>query len=290
MITKQKNGKQKLYILIIILALASLAFRVLNKTHLEQTSILFVGLPTLITLLVIKYMTKPKNLYGITFRIITLFLLICSILFGEGLICIIIMAPIFYGTGAFIVAGYNRLKGIDNQNLKSVILLPLILILLQPQDIKTTPKINSITTKIIVDKKISLDSLNKTPNFLEELPGFFKIGFPKPISIQGTGLKIGSKRIIEFESRTKGVGELVLEIQSIEKNKVTFKVIDDKTHINHWLTWKKINVSLVPQKEKTEVVWQSDFTCDLGPKWYFEPIEKYAVKKMNEHLLSSYFK
>jgi cob(I)alamin adenosyltransferase len=28
----------------------------------------------------------------------------------------------------------------------------------------------------------------------------------------------------------------------------------------------------------------SEYECDLGPSWYFEPIERYAVDVMNEHL------
>ena len=31
------------------------------------------------------------------------------------------------------------------------------------------------------------------------------------------------------------------------------------------------------------------FTFDLGPSWYFEPFEKYAIRLMNEHLINSYY-
>ena len=40
---------------------------------------------------------------------------------------------------------------------------------------------------------------------------------------------------------------------------------------------------------KTEVIWTSQYTCDLGPKWYFQPIEDYTIEIMNEHLINSYF-
>jgi len=286
---RQSKAKNILYIIVIALAIASLLFKGLISYNLEQTSILFVGIPTLITLLVIKNMTKPSSLYGIVFMVITLFLLVCSIFFGEGLVCILFMAPIFYGVGALIVAIYNSIKNTKNKTLKSIIVLPAFVLILQPQGIKLKPDIHTVKTSIVINEKVSLNQLTKTPDFQKNLPDFFKLGFPKPISIKGKDLEVGSKRIIQFKSNTKGVGELVLSIREINSNKIKFDIIKDNTHINHWLTWKNIEVDLIHKNEKTEIVWNTDFSCDLGPQWYFEPLEKYAVKKMNQHLLESFF-
>lgn len=287
---KQKKAKNILYIIVLVLATASLLFKGLIISNFEQTSILFVGIPTLITLLVIKNMTKPKNLYGIVFLVITLFLLICSIFFGEGIVCILFMSPIFYGMGALIVAIYNSFKKTNNKTLKSIIILPFFVLILQPQGIKVKPQTHKVKTTILIDKKVSLMNFKKTPNFQKKIPNFFKLGFPKPISIEGKDMKVDAKRIIKFKSNTKGIGELVLYIKKIDSNKIKFDIIKDNTHINHWLTWKSFEIELINKKKGTEIIWNTDFSCDLGPQWYFEPLEKYAVKKMNQHLLNSFFK
>ena len=83
--------KGNLYIIILAVAIASAVFRLINENSLEQTSLLFIGIPTLITLLVVKYAKKPKSAYGIVFLTITIFLLISGIFLGEGFICIIMM-------------------------------------------------------------------------------------------------------------------------------------------------------------------------------------------------------
>ena len=70
---------------------------------------------------------------------------------------------------------------------------------------------------------VVFNNFNQSPNFLKHLPTFFKIGFPKPISINGTGTEIGDFRKIKFESNTKGIGTLHLKIKRKTKNSVTFK-------------------------------------------------------------------
>lgn len=83
--------KKNLAIVVIILTIVSFVFRLINEAKLEQTTILFIGIPALITLLLIRYTDTPKSIIGITFKTITLFLLISSIFLGEGTVCIIMM-------------------------------------------------------------------------------------------------------------------------------------------------------------------------------------------------------
>jgi hypothetical protein len=48
-------------------------------------------------------------------------------------------------------------------------------------------------------------------------------------------------------------------------------------------------VELREKEGQTEVLWTTNFTCDLGPSWYFETFQTYAVDLMNAHLIQSYF-
>ncbi len=287
---KKRNGKRTLYVIVMVLAIANLAFKFLNEIKIEQTAILFVGIPALITLLLIKHSQTPKTLYGIVFKTVTIFLLMSSILLGEGLVCIIIMAPIFYMVAGLIVLLINLLKKNDKTKLNSYIIIPALLIVSQSYEIATTPRLLNVKTTVEVPGHHSLASFNATPDFLEDYPTFFKIGFPKPIAIKGKGIDIGDYRKIEFKSNTKGIGTLHLEVKDKTKNTITFKVVGDDTHISHWLTWKEIMVSIENHDDNTSsITWTTIFNCDLGPSWYFEPTEKYGVKIMNEHLINSFF-
>ena len=286
----KNNNKRILYIIVLIIAIASFAYRLIKFTNYGQSSLMFVGLPTLITLLVIKYSETPKSTYGITFKVITLFLLVSSIILGEGILCIIMAAPLFYGVSAFIIFMVELGSGDDKSKLNSFIVLPAFLIVSQIHQIHQEPPLETVSFTTTLHENHSLDALNKSPNFLEDIPSFFKIGFPKPIAIEGTGLEVGDFRKIQFESSTKGIGTLHFQITKRTETEVIFKLITDDTHIGRWLSWKEVTVELKPSDgSKTEIVWTSKYTCDLNPAWYFRPIERYAVRKSTEHLVNSYF-
>jgi hypothetical protein len=200
------------------------------------------------------------------------------------------MAPIFYGVAALIVFIVQYLKKRNKTNLYSVVIIPTLIILAQPFEIKVEPKIQTVETSVIVQKEVSIDSFNKNPNFLKNYPNFFKIGFPKPIEIKETGTNIGDVRNIQFKSNTKGIGTLSIEIIEKSNSSITFKPISDNTHINHWLTWKQIKVEIIKiSPNETKIKWTSQYQCDLGPSWYFEPLEEFAVEIMNKHLIHVYF-
>jgi len=286
---KQKNSKQILYVVVIVLAIANFAFKFMNEIKIEQTSILFVGIPALITILLVKYSDKPKNIYGVVFKTMTLFLLLSSVLLGEGMVCIIIMAPIFYLIAGIIAFIMEYLRTKNKSKLNSFILIPVLLILAQANEINKSPSVINIETKVEVLKHSNFSAFNTAPNFLENLPNFFKIGFPKPIAIEGEGINVGDYRKIQFESNTKGIGTLHLKIKEKTKNTILFEVIEDDTHINHWLTWKKMKVSIENKNNSSVITWNTHYTCDLGPSWYFQPIENYGVETMNTFLIESFF-
>jgi hypothetical protein len=284
------SNKIKLYVLVGVLVVSSISFRLINDYNLEQTSILFVGLPALMTLLMVKYSKTPKSAYGVVFKVITIFLLMSSILLGEGSICVLFAAPIFYGVAALIVFIIEYLKKRNESKLLSVLLIPVLLVVAQPFGIKGEPEIQTEETCVVINKGVSIDSFNKKPDLLKNYPNFFKIGFPKPIGIQGTGTTIGDTRNIQFESSTKGIGTLSLEVIESNESSIIFKVINDNSHINHWLTWKKMKVEIIKiSPNQTKIKWISQYQCDLGPSWYFEPLEEIAVEIMNKHLIDVYF-
>ena len=285
----KNRNKKSFYLIILVLAIESVAFRVLDKGSLEQTSLLFIGIPTLITLLIVRYSKKPKSAYGVAFLTITIFLLISGIFLGEGFVCILFMAPIFYAVTAILIWIYQFLKKKGKEKTYSFVLIPVLLFMFQPSEFISKPEIHSIETIKTIESNQNLNVFNKQPNFLNNLPKFFKIGFPKPIEIKGEGINIGDTRTVSFKSSTKGVGKLILEIKEKTQNKIIFKIKRDDTHINHWLTYKEISVEIVENNNVKKVIWTTNFICDLGPSWYFEPSEKFAIDLMNQHLISSYF-
>ena len=101
----EKESEQRMLIWVIILvAILSISLRLIYFVQLEQTSLLFIGIPTLLAILVAKIpISNSSSPIGIAFKVITLFLLIAGILLGEGIGCILVAAPLFYGVAAIII-------------------------------------------------------------------------------------------------------------------------------------------------------------------------------------------
>ena len=291
------KNKKTFYILVGVLVVASVAYRMLDHAGLEQTTLLFIGLPALLALMIVKYSDTPKSSYMAVFRAITLFLLLSAVLFGEGVICVLMTAPIFYAIGALVVFILGLVKKdrkeADDDTLDSgMFAFGFFLILVMfgiYGDIQEKP-MQSVSFTKIVSGDVSLGRLNDSVDLMADLPGFFEIGFPKPTKLEGEGLDIGDIRNISFRSTTKGVGILQLEVVALDDDKIIFKQVADDSHISHWMTWNTISVSLnhLPQGD-TEVTWTSTFQCELGPAWYFVPIERFAVRLSSAHLLNTYF-
>ena len=80
-------------IFIIILAAISITWRLLAGSGLRGSGLLYIGLPTALAVL-LAYLPTPGSATGRIMKGITLFLLLVGILLIEGLICILVAAPL----------------------------------------------------------------------------------------------------------------------------------------------------------------------------------------------------
>jgi hypothetical protein len=287
---KSQSAKKQLLLLIVVLSIGSITYRLLGFADYDHSSLLFVGIPALLSMMIVRFSSKPKNLYGVVFRTVTLFLLISSILLGEGLICVIMAAPIFYGVAGILTYVYKLMDDNDRGELKSLVIIPLILLLSSPFEVGKPGPSYTVTNSRTFDAPLDFTALNESPAFMNERPFFLQMGFPEPVSNSGSGLRVGDQRSITFESSTKGKGELVFEITESEKDRMVFSRVKDDTHIGTWMSWNDVVIETEQLKNgQTQLTWTSNFRCDLGPSWYFGTTQRFAVGLSNEHLMDSYF-
>src|SRR5947199_5188409 len=97
--------------IIIAIAAAGTAYRLLVLKHLEQSAALFIGIPSLIAIL-LTLTPRPKSVTGMICKVMAIALLMSAPLLGEGFICIVMAAPIFFLVGLVIglVIDHGRRK------------------------------------------------------------------------------------------------------------------------------------------------------------------------------------
>jgi hypothetical protein len=265
----------------------------LSASGLRHTAALFIGIPTLFAVMV-AMAAPPKTGTGTVMRVITLALLLSSIVFAEGMICIAFAAPIFYLVGFL---GVQLVEGIrDIRGRKGLMLLALIILPTGFEGAIPGVEFNreeTVTVSRIVRGSPSdvATALAARPNFSVAMPLFLRAGFPVPVATGGSGLAVGSERSVVFAHKHGGHverGTLSFEIVEHDSQYVHFAPTNDDSYITHWLSWRSSEVrwtALAPGL--TRVEWTLRYRRRLDPAWYFKPIERYGVGVAARYLIDA---
>ncbi len=277
--------------IILALAIAGTLYRVFVVHRLEQTAALFIGLPAVLAI-VLTLAPAAKSATGLIMKTTTIALLMSGPILGEGFICIIMAAPLFYLVGAVIglVVDHRRRKE-KSPSLHAMVLLPILLASLEG----TTPTLTFPTREEVTVRKIVSGSpadvehaLAQKPVYDETLPPFLRMKFPLPVSTSGEGLSIGAERRIHFAGGEGKPGDLTMRVSRRDASSVTFTAVSDTSHIAHWLTWRTSHVAWrAAGPARTEVTWTIVYDRELDPAWYFAPWERYAVGLAAEVLIDN---
>lgn len=288
-ITKAQWG---IITLILALVVAKLLHGFLLYQELHQTSALFIGLPALIAI-ILTLRPKAKNIIGMITRGITIALLASIIVLHEGVICIVMVAPLFYLVGIIVgmVMDRRRAPGHHHKFMSGVLLLPLLLMSLEgTHEILSFSRYEEVIVSRVVEASPAAveEALSQVPQFNDEqLPIFLRLGFPTPLTTSGSGLQVGDQRMIGFTAGTDApTGALRFEVTAREENGFVMTALSDSSKIAEWLRWHEAEVHWEKVAEgQTLVTWQLRYDRLLDPAWYFAPAERYAVELAADYLI-----
>ena len=270
---------------VIGLAIATAGFAVFYRIveHLQfgHTSLMFIGIPGLLAIL-LAMTPRAKSATGGILKGLTLGLLIMAPLLGEGAVCILMAAPLFYIVGITVglVIDWNRKKKTVTLCCCALVLLPLSLEGVVPQ--LTFGRMQSVAVTRLVDGTPAevAATLARSPRVSTPLPGLFpKVGFPRPLEAHGDGLQIGATRTIHFAGvEDAPPGDVVMRVSESRPGFARFDAVSDSTKLGKWLQWDKSEVTWkAVDATHTEVTWRVQFERQLDPAWYFGPWERLAV-------------
>jgi hypothetical protein len=223
-------------------------------------------------------------------RAITIALCLSSVVFGEGFVCIILAAPLFYSVG--IIAG-----GIVDQfwrdrerppKARSCVLLLLLFLPFSLEGVlpgfEVSREARVRVERVVEGTPAQVEAaLTRTPHFDRTLPAFFRrLRFPTPGATGGEGLAIGDRRTIEFLHGAHNAGHhpgvLTMEVRERSPQRVVFAMTDDSSYLTHWLTWRDAEVTWQEiGPGHTRITWTLAYRRRLDPAWYFGPLERYGV-------------
>ena len=284
-------GRKKLTLVGICLtfALISIAFRLIYVHHLETTSVMFIGVPTALAVL-LALTVRPKSAMAAALTGVTFVLLLSAVLFGEGFICILMAAPIFYVVGAIIAVIWESART-KRSATRLMLVTPLFLMSLEGSHKQISlPREQSVTAHATVAATPrDLETALAAPmRFHTKLPAYLRLGFPRPIATSGSGLEPGSLRTIHFAGGEGKPGDLVMQITEVDANHIVFRAVSDHSKVAHWLDWEDAVVTWRPANDQhTEVFWTLHYRRNLDPAWFFGPWERYGVGLAGKYLIDN---
>ncbi|HJU44742.1 MAG TPA: SRPBCC family protein [Vicinamibacterales bacterium] len=290
----QGRRQRALFILIALVSVASVAFRIMTTRRLEQTAVLFIGVPALLALAAV--FIPARSAVGVACKSVTIGLLVSLIFLGEGILCVVMAAPLYFGVAVLIGAMVeSSRKRQHHQRLYSSIAL-LVFVPMTFEGVFPATTINrntEVTESAIVNASAAAVAVAvvSTPRFNRMLPGALTLGLPRPLSVAGDGeilrieMRGGETRVNGREPRT---GTLVLAREHQTNRSVTWRAVSDDSHMRHFLSWQASVVEWEAiDEDRTRVTWTIRYRRDLDPAWYFGPMERFAVRLAARYLIES---
>jgi hypothetical protein len=300
----RRRAQWTILAIVIALVAGAAVHRLTVVGRIDQTAALFIGVPAVIALAVAA-MRPSQSATGLTFRVITIGLALAGILLGEGLICLVMAAPLFYLVG-FAIGGpidhmrARRARRESSRAYSAILpLVPVIALALEGNVYSFPRQEIVIAERTVAASPAQVESaLAEAPHFEGELPLSLRIGFPRPVASRGQGLQVGDQRVISFLGQKKGLRpkDLTLEVVAREQvgevQRVRFRAISDQTKIGQWLHWDGADVEWLPVPREggaraTQVRWTLRYSRRLDPAWYFSPFERYATSLAADYLVQA---
>ncbi|GAA3148659.1 hypothetical protein GCM10010466_44510 [Planomonospora alba] len=283
----QSRARRTLAGLLLALFAAFLLYRTLHAGHLEQTALFYVGVPAVIAITVV-LRARPRSATGTVMAAITVGLALAGPLLGEGIVCLVMAAPLFYLVGLVIglVADSVRGKGVN------ALAAPLVLLAVAGggAELAAPPRDTEVSATRRAAGADVERALAAAPGFGPVGSAFLKLGFPRPVRSRGEGLDIGDTREVTFTPRRSlGIGAapqpraMTLQVTRRSPGRVTFAVVRDTT-LARWMDLRE-----------AEFAWSGDrltvtlrYRRTFDPGWYFGPLQRYAAGEAAGYLAETF--
>jgi len=279
-------------ILLISAFVFGLIYRATVNADMVQTYAMFIGIPLVIGVLV-AYLTRPQSGLGTTIKVVTVLLCVVCPLVGEGSICILMAAPLFY---AFAVLGYLLYDATSKSAKRrrrggplAILLVPFLTAMLTSD----RNHIDNPATNIVVDEifvaappERVLQTIAQSDMVARDFPLFLKLGFPLP-----TRLEHGSNGItrMHFDPRSEpwpGTNTIVSQ-QTIDpvRHTIRYDILEDGTKLARWLTFRSTGFEAIACPGGSLLRQRTVYEQRMQPGFYWNPLENFAMGQMHGYAL-----
>lgn len=236
-------------ILVLVVSIAGAAYYFLKHNHLNGSAALYMGIPILLAI-ALSFTDKASTIVGGTMKAITIILLLLAPLIGEGYICIIMAAPIFYLIAYVAALLVQYITEKKDKSLKSHMLLGILML----GSIEgTTPELSfnrdhqvSATQILAIPASTIKIRLAQQNTFDSSRPLLLRI-FPLPHQIENEGIELGDKIKLDFTYSklfflNTTTGQMQWQISKANDNNVHYTLLSDNSYMSNYMRWQSSHV------------------------------------------------
>jgi hypothetical protein len=283
---RQRNARRTLLGVVAALFVAMLTYKILKVGHLEQTALFYVGIPALIALTVVAT-ARPRSTLGTIMATITVGLALAGPLLDEGVVCLVVAAPLFYLCGAVVGALADRAR--RKRGLQALLIVPLLFSV--EGTVTSLPRGGEVTATRVAPAGTDLSrALATAPVFGPVRSPLLRLKFPRPVRAEGAGLDPGATRHIDFSPRRSlGIGatptprSMDLTVIRHAPGLVVFSITRDTT-LARWLRFTEAEF----RWQGTRLTVTLRYRRTFDPAWYFGPIQRHGMREAAAYLADTF--
>ncbi|GAA0394966.1 hypothetical protein GCM10009530_53110 [Microbispora corallina] len=267
-------------------------YQVLEANGLQQTSLFYVGVPAVIAITV-ALTARARTCTGLIMATITIGLALAGPLLGEGVVCLLMAAPLFYLVGLVVGLAVDWMRRDTGRRNASLVVAPLLLaVALEGATPATSlPREGEVTAVRAVAPGTDVEAaLAGSPRFGPVTSPFLRLGFPRPVRSEGLGLAAGDARTVVFTPRRSlGIGapleprSMTLRVVSRGPGLAVFGVERDTT-LARWLDLHAAEFRWGDGRLEVTLRYRRTF----DPGWYFGPLQRYALSEAAGYLAAAF--
>ncbi len=295
--------KKRWLIILCLIGAMSLFVRLLIKFHFDDSALLYVGVPFLISiLLTFAYPESENTNWKMRYLKISMASLIVflgsSVVLFEGFICVVMFMPIYFAVLLVMFLAKAISVALNKKNNNSRLLssiLPLLLLLSSFEGTHQSlsfERQNSVTVSKVIDGNvISIKNKLIQPMDLDKERNALLSLFPMPYKIEAGSLNEGDLHHIYlryhrwFFTNTHE-GSMVLKIAKVGDDYVETEFVQDTSYFSNYLNLQGTRIDIEEMdNNKTKVSLTINYERSLDPAWYFDPLQKKAIQQAAELLI-----
>ncbi|WP_018656705.1 hypothetical protein [Actinomadura flavalba] len=282
---RQRAARRTLFGVVAALFAAMLAVKVLGHSGLEQTALFYVGVPALIALTVVAT-ARPRSPLGTITATITVGLALAGPLLGEGVVCLVMAAPLFYLCGLVVGLILNAAR---RRGLSALLIVPLLLS--AEGAVGSLPRGAEASAARTAPAGFDPGAALAAPPEFGPIPaGMARLKFPRPVTADGSGLTPGATRHITFTPR-RSLGltakpeprAMDLTVLRSGPDHAVFAITRDTT-LARWLRLTEAEFRWTGPRLAVTLRYERTF----DPSWYFGPVQRRAMTEAAAYLAETF--